>query len=215
MLFIDDTTYDMEINIKPGDTTNDNVIDKIDVDNIGMCLGKKVITNPECTNMDINDDSEVDGLDLSIVNGGYEGYSDIKYIDTFSIKGRVSYIGDKPSIKIGEHTTIITDTGDFSFDNILKGFYPLEIKKRGYLSYKNCNMYLDDIDDLNIELIAGDLNNNDVTDQADVDEIQYTIDDIASGACTYEEYKHYDLNNDGVIDSNDKAIITANVGKTY
>jgi len=203
----ENTTYDInDMNLYDGDINSDNIIDDLDTKAIIACYNKYVSDNKECAIVDVNDNGLVDGNDLSIAQSYYGKISDIKYLDTFKISGKViSSNGLFPTIKVGNNTISINDDGTFAMENITKGLYVFNINKDYYLGYKKVVMYTSDVSNLVINLYAGDVNADGVINDDDIVEFESLVEFLPESV---------DFNGDGVADELDKQIIRANFGKT-
>jgi len=107
----------------------------------------------------------------------------------------------------------VLENGNFVFNDIPNGGYNLKIKRDGYLGYSKYILLSKDINNINVTLIPGDINNDSIIDKNDLVDIKNAVE---SGVVPDTDIKKkYDLNNDGVCDQKDIDLVKNNIGKTY
>ena len=218
-LIDDNNTYDMNVTMHAGDIDGNDIINENDINMVNNCYLTAVSERPECKKADIDNSGIVRIDDLSLIKANYQKISDVKLNGGLNISGKVDneYTNELTVTLVKNGTKMYTTTLEsdktFKLADINKESYLMKIEKRGYLAYKKYVLFNKDVNDINISLIAGDLNNDGIIDENDVVSMNETIEEGWLPDSILK--KKYDLNDDGVIDSQDLAIVQANIGKSY
>jgi len=213
----ENTIKNMAVVLASGDVNDDNIINDLDKNIVSVCYGKIIANNPECINADIDGNGEVGLTDLSVVQTNYNKISNILYLQSFNLSGKVSDNGTKkPIVSLyngqNAYDVNINDEGTFNLEKIPQGFYFISVVNPGYLKYTKTEIYRENVN-INIKLYPGDVNGDNEIDDDDIKAIQNAIEKGYDGSLS--RYMRFDLNDDGVIDQRDIDVARANIGKTY
>jgi len=219
---LENTTRDFkDIKLYLGDFNEDGIINNKDKYILyePKCMNKTVADNPECYIYDLNGDTRVTVSDSNIMTStkNYERVTDIFYSGNSELKGKVIDISIEPTIELvnndNTYNANVLENGNFVFNDIPNGGYNLKIKRDGYLGYSKYILLSKDINNINVTLIPGDINNDSIIDKNDLVDIKNAVE---SGVVPDTDIKKkYDLNNDGVCDQKDIDLVKNNIGKTY
>jgi len=217
-----DTNKDFDVLLYAGDFDGNGVVQQNDYDEFmnSGCYGKAIDDNEQCVKYDVTYNGLIDSEDYIAINRTINKFDDIVLNGNSNLSGtilsmQVQSVTTKLANNANNYMGVIDGNGHFTFDNITNGKYRFTVEKIGFLKYEHYILLSDNITGFNVELIAGDLDENGVIDNDDVKILRDGITEITNGAASYDDWKECDFNNDGIIDTNDVEIIKTNIGKTY